>query len=110
MSSREDRAIKKYYDHINNSGIHCNRFPGWGEMSQAEREEWMEPEGPMEGVLLSKYQCAELVTILEKSSFWTNIRIEYKTHDGVEGLYAWVEGDLGKASPTLIAGKGCRVD
>jgi hypothetical protein len=42
VSEREQKAKAAYIKHVDSSGIHCNRFPSWGELSLASRQEWFE--------------------------------------------------------------------
>lgn len=34
-------AKKLYNEHVDNSGIHCDRFPSWEELSHKSRSEWI---------------------------------------------------------------------
>lgn len=37
---RDAPARRLYNRWTDNQGIHCNRFPGWDELSSRERDEW----------------------------------------------------------------------
>jgi hypothetical protein len=36
----EARAKSLYAKHVDSTGIHCNRFPGWGELTDSDKREW----------------------------------------------------------------------
>lgn len=40
--SLESRARYMYLADTSNESIHCNRFPGWSELSEANRAEYIE--------------------------------------------------------------------
>ncbi len=41
MSKSEDDAIVRYYAHMNEKHVGKGGFPGWGELSEAERAPWL---------------------------------------------------------------------
>ena len=42
VSDRERKAKAAYTKYVDSSGIHCNRFPSWEELSLVSRQEWFE--------------------------------------------------------------------
>lgn len=46
MEERERKAKAEYNKYVDNSGIHCNRFPSWEELSLSSRQEWFEKVSP----------------------------------------------------------------
>jgi len=108
MSTREERAIKKYYDHVNNSGMHCNRFPGWGEMSDAEREKWRDPEESPNPIFSLREDQTYDLYLLSQTWRMQDTCLQYK-EDGPNGpgLYFWKKYEPG--SITIVAGPECKV-
>jgi len=43
-NAKDGPAKARYNRHVSNAGIHCNRFPAWEELTEAQRDTWRRPE------------------------------------------------------------------
>ena len=62
----ESTAKKLYYRSIDDSTVHCNRFPSWDEMSEMNKKEWRDRARVFEeGFIHDISEFGDLMTLEE---------------------------------------------